>query len=73
MANILIRDVPDEVMAAIDARVERVGLSRMAYLQRVLERERAHDMGPVTAERLAQAASLARDIDDPEVMARAWA
>lgn len=73
MTDILIRDVPDEVLAAIDARAKRVGLSRTEYLRRTLERERAQDAGPVTVERFAQVASLARDLDDPEVMSGAWA
>ncbi len=30
MTDILIRDVPDEVLAAIDAKAKRVGLSRSA-------------------------------------------
>jgi len=41
MANILIRDVPDKVLAAIDAKAKRVGLSRTEYLRRALE-ARAH-------------------------------
>ncbi len=41
MADILIRDVPEEVLAAIDARDTRVGLSRAEYLRRAPERERA--------------------------------
>lgn len=34
MTDILIRDMPDEVLAAIDAKAKRVGLSRSAYLRR---------------------------------------
>ena len=48
MTDILIRGVPDEVLAAIDARAKRVGLSRTAYLRRALERERLPGAGPVT-------------------------
>ncbi len=72
MTDILIRDVPDEVLAAIDAKAERLGLSRAAYLRRALERERVLDQGPVTVEHLAAAARLAADLDDPEVMSQAW-
>ena len=39
MTDILIRDVPDEVLAAIDAKATRMGLSWTAYLRRALERE----------------------------------
>jgi hypothetical protein len=73
MTDILIRDVPDEILAAIDAKAKRVGLSRTEYLRRALERERVQDAGPVTVDQLAQAASLARDLDDPDVMSGAWA
>ena len=73
MTDILIRDVPDEVLAAIDAKAKRVGLSRTEYLRRTLERERVQSSGPVTVEQLERVASLTRDLDDPDVMARAWA
>lgn len=72
MTDILIRGVPDEVLAAIDAKAKRVGLSRTEYLRRALERERTEGSVPVTAEQLEAAASLARDLDDPEAMAGAW-
>lgn len=72
MTDILIRDVPDEVLAAIDARAKRVGLSRTEYLRRALERERVQDTGPITTEQLQRAATLARDLDDPDVMSGAW-
>ena len=72
MADILIRDIPDEVIAAIDARAKRVGLSRTEYLRRTLERERAGSTGPVTVDHLRRVAALAADLDDPDVMANAW-
>jgi len=72
VADILIRGVPDEVLAAIDARAKRVGLSRAAYLRRSLERERVHDGGAVTIARLERFAELAADLGDPDVMSDAW-
>lgn len=72
MTDILIRDVPDEVLAAIDAKAKRVGLSRTEYLRRALERERLPEVAAVTVEQLQRVASLARDLDDPEVMSGAW-
>lgn len=67
--------MPDEVLAAIDAKAKRVGLSRTEYLRRALdrERERARGTGTVSVEQLERAASLARDLDDPDVMSGAWA
>jgi plasmid stability protein len=72
MANILIRDIPDEVIAAIDARARRVGLSRTEYLRRTLDRERVGGSEPVTVDHLERVTSLAADLDDPEVMSGAW-
>ncbi len=72
MTNILIRDVSDEVLAAIDAKAQRVGLSRAAYLRRALERERAYGSGPVTLDQLERVSKLAADLDDPAVMSDAW-
>lgn len=72
MTDILIRDVSDEALAAIDAKAKRAGLSRTEYLRRALERERVEGAGPVTVDQLQRVASLARDLDDPDVMSRAW-
>ena len=72
MTDILIRDVPDDVLAAIDAKAKRLGLSRTEYLRRALERERVPEATAVTVEQLRQVALLARDLDDPEVMSGAW-
>lgn len=71
MTDILIRGVPDDVLAAIDAKARRVGLSRTEYLRRALDRERVGG-DPVTIEQLRRAASLTRDLDDPGVMSGAW-
>lgn len=72
MTDILIRDVPDEVLAAIDAKAKSVGLSRTEYLRRALERERTQANGPVGIDQLAQVAALTQDLDDPDVMTDAW-
>ncbi len=71
MTDILIRDVPDDVLAAIDTKAKRVGLSRTEYLRRALGRERV-TAAPVSVAQLERAASLARDLDDPDVMSGAW-
>jgi uncharacterized protein (DUF2384 family) len=72
VTDILIRDVPDEVLAAIDAKAKRVGLSRTEYLRRTLERERIGSAGATTVAHLARFASLAQDLEDPDVMTGAW-
>lgn len=72
VTDILIRDVPDEVLAAIDAKAKRVGLSRNEYLRRTLERERVAAARPVSVEDLQQFAALVQDLEDPAVMTGAW-
>lgn len=72
MTDILIRDVPDEVLAAIDAKAKRVGISRTEYLRRALGRERSQANGPVGTDQLTQMAALIQDLDDPDVMTDAW-
>jgi hypothetical protein len=72
MTDILIRDVPDDVVAAIDAKAQRLGLSRTEYLRRALARERAADGGQVTVADLARFAEMFRDLEEPDVMGRAW-
>jgi len=71
MADVLIRDVPSEVLATIDAKARRAGLSRTEYLRRALARE--HTSGAlVTIADLDRVAETARDLADDEVMRRAW-
>ncbi|MEO6468353.1 MAG: antitoxin [Acidimicrobiia bacterium] len=72
MTDILIRDVPADVVAAIDTKAARVGLSRSEYLRRTLERERRSQTTTVTVDDLAAFAASFPDLDDPEVMGGAW-
>ena len=70
MTDILIRDVPEDVIAAIDIKAQRLGLSRTEYLRRTLTRER--DVAPVAVSvaDLAAFADTFADLADPEVIAR---
>jgi hypothetical protein len=72
MTDILIRDIPDDVVAAIDAKAQRAGLSRTEYLRRALARERRDDSHEVTVDDLARFAAAFGDLGDPDVMRRAW-
>jgi len=72
MTDILIRDVPDDVLAAIDAKAQRAGLSRTEYLRRALARERRDDAGEVTIDDLSRFASTFLDLADADVMSQAW-
>jgi hypothetical protein len=72
MADILIRNVPDEVVTAIDHAARRLGLSRVEYLRRSLANQHGWVVLSVTVDDLARAADLCSDLLDPEVMDRAW-
>lgn len=72
MTDVLIRDVPDDVLAAIDARAARLGLSRSAYLRRTLARERPVAVGEMSVADLARFAESFADLADPETMRQAW-
>ena len=73
VADILIRDLPDHVIAAIDATARRLGLSRNEYLRRRLAgtEDKALPVS-VTADDLARSAATFSDLLDPGVMTRAW-
>ncbi len=57
MTDVLIRDVPDDVIAALDAHAGRLGLSRSSA---------------VSVEDLARFADVFGDLADPDVMSQAW-
>jgi Ribbon-helix-helix protein, copG family len=72
MTDVLIRDVPDDVIAAVDAHASRLGLSRSEYVRRRLAQDAAASGSPVRARDLARFAEVFGDLADPEVMSRAW-
>jgi fructose 1,6-bisphosphatase len=72
MTDVLIRDVPDEVVAAIDARASRLGLSRSEYVRRRLAQDAVTAAAAVSTKDLARFAEVFADLDDPVVMSRAW-
>jgi plasmid stability protein len=71
MTDVLIRDVPDDVIAAVDARASRLGLSRSEYVRRRLAQDAAQD-STVSVEDLARFADAFGDLADPDVMSQAW-
>ena len=72
MPDVLIRDLPDDVLAAIDAKARRVGLSRTEYIRRVLAGERGGATGGVSVEDLVAFADTFTDLADSDVMRQAW-
>lgn len=72
MADVLIRDVPEAVLAGVDAHASRLGLSRVEYIRRRLAADAATSDASVTTADLRLFADLADDLDDPHVMGAAW-
>jgi hypothetical protein len=72
MTDVLIRDVPDEVVAAVDSHAGRLGLSRSEYLRRRLAQDAAASGSPVVVADLARLADTLSDLADPDVMSQAW-
>jgi plasmid stability protein len=71
MADVLLRDVPDETLVALDARAARLGVSRAEYLRRVVA-QAATPLGSCTAEDLRRTAEVFQNLGDPEVIKGAW-
>ncbi len=72
MTDILIRDVPEDVIAAIDNKAQRLGLSRTEYLRRTLTRERDVVPAEVSVADLVAFADTFADLAETEVIDRAW-
>jgi hypothetical protein len=74
VTDLLIRDVPDDVLAAIDADAGRLGLSRSEYLRRTLTQAASRASGVVTTtvEDLARFGTLFADLAEDDVMRQAW-
>ena len=72
MTDVLIRDVPDDVIAAVDARAGRLGLSRSEYVRRRLAQDAAAACAAVSTQDLARFAEVFSDLADPDVMSQAW-
>jgi hypothetical protein len=72
MTDMLIRDVPDDVAAAVDAHAARLGISRSEYVRRRLAQDAEVPGSAVTVQDLARFADAFGDLGDPDVMSRAW-
>jgi hypothetical protein len=72
MSDLLIRDVPVDVLAAIDRRAGELGLSRSEYLRRHSSQLAGRSDAPVTAADLRRFSRTVRDLDDPRALDRAW-
>lgn len=72
LSDVLIRDVPDDVLKAIDARAAKLGLSRVEYVRRRLAQDAATSAASVTVSDLRGVGEAFANLADPEVMSGAW-
>jgi plasmid stability protein len=70
--NLLVRDIPEDVVAALDAEAARQGLSRSEYLRRVLTQASTGAGRSVSVSQLAEFEQTFADLVDPAVMDQAW-
>jgi len=71
MTDILIRDIPESTLEEIDRRARDSGVSRSEFLRRWISRD-FRPSAPVTTGDLDRLGELAQDLDNPDVMRRAW-
>ncbi len=72
MPDLLVRDVPDDVLAALDSRAKRLGLSRAEYVRRQLTQAARTTDEAVRESDLRQFADTFADLGDPAIMDQAW-
>lgn len=72
MADILVRDVPEEILALLDSFAKRLGISRNEFLKRQISQFAATSDASVTVDDLQNFAQQFGDLADSEVMGRAW-
>lgn len=72
MADVLVRNIPDEVLAAVDAHAERLGISRVEYIRRRLAADAALVEVALTPHELRVFGERFADLATDEVMDAAW-
>ncbi len=71
MSDLLIRNLPDTVIAAIDAKAARLGISRTEYLRRRLTAEATAEAA-ISGDDLRAFSDSFADLADPVIMDDAW-
>ncbi|MGV1009796.1 MAG: antitoxin [Dermatophilaceae bacterium] len=72
MADVLIRDIPEAVLAGVDARAARLGISRVEYIRRRLAADASTSGVHVSSDDLRRFADRFADLADHNVMDPAW-
>jgi plasmid stability protein len=70
--NLLIRDIPDDVVAALDSEAARLGLSRSEYVRRTLTQASERRHATATVADLAHFEETFTDLADDDLMDQAW-
>jgi hypothetical protein len=71
MTNLVIENVPDSVLVAVDAHAARLGVSRGEYIRRRLAHDAASDAIPVVVSDLPRLAASAAEVAEPFLMSTA--
>lgn len=71
MADVLVRDIPDPIVSAIDAQAEQAGVSRVEFLRRLIAEQarRPHAVGTIDWSWFVEATA---DLADPDIRRQAW-
>lgn len=72
MPDVLIRDIPEVVLTAVDAHAAHLGLSRVEYIRRRLAADAGSAIVQVSSQDLRNFADNFADLADAEVMDSAW-
>jgi hypothetical protein len=72
VSDVLIRDIPDDVLAALDLLAAQLGLSRTEYIRRRLAQDAHTARITVTTDDWRRFAETYSDLGDTAVMDRAW-
>ncbi|MBS9533663.1 antitoxin [Mycobacterium sp. M1] len=72
MGDLLIRDVPDDVIARLDVQAARLGLSRAEYVHRQLAATPAASQRSVTPADMERFAQNCAGLADEDLMRKAW-
>jgi hypothetical protein len=72
MSDVLIRDIPEDVLAVLDQLAARMGLSRTEYIRRRLAQDAQAARITVTRDDWRRFTNNYRDLGDATVMDQAW-
>jgi plasmid stability protein len=72
VSDILIRDVPDDVLSAIDSRAAKLGISRSEYVRRRLAQDAVVAGATVSVAELRAFGREFAGLADADVMIKAW-